>query len=97
MRFVFASQSNSQYSAIIKTFEGDDVPISFGEACRHIGELRHTGSEAPGVEIPKMEGGVVVIQPERARWLEEEFDLLHLPTNLTPEDIQSEIKLFHRV
>ena len=96
VRFVFASHRNGKYSAIIETFEGDDVPISFGEACHHIGELRHTGSETPGVEIPKLEGGVVPIQLEMVRWLEEELDLLHLPTDLTPDDIQSEIKSFHR-
>ena len=35
------------------------------------------------------------IPPEQARWLEEEFDLVHLPTHAPPEDTQEEIKGFH--
>ena len=93
--FVFATPDKNKYPEIIEVFNGNYAPIAFGEACRHISELRRFGSENTGIEIPKLEGGVAQIPPEQARWLEEEFDLIHLPTHAPSEDTQEEIKGFH--
>ena len=43
-----------------------------------------------------MGGGVAVVPPERARWIEEEFELVHLTTDSTPEATQSEVRGFHQ-
>ena len=94
--FVFAHPEKNRYSESIETFNGEYVPISFGEACSQIGEFRRSGSETDGIEVPKMEGGVAQIPPDRARWIEEEFDLVHLPNNASIEDTQNEIKGFHQ-
>ena len=96
VEFVFAAPVGEQYSETLKMFDGTYAPISFGDACRHIGEIRRPGSEATGTEIPRLEGGVALVPPERARWIEEEFDLVHLPTRYTPGDTQVEIKGFHQ-
>ena len=94
--FVFANPEKNKYPEVIEVFNGTFAPIAFGEVCRHLGELRRSGSENTGVEIPKLEGGVAQIPPEQARWLEEEFDLVHLPAHTSPEDTQEEIKGFHQ-
>lgn len=94
--FVFAHPERSRYSESIEIFNGEYVPISFGDACGHIGELRRSSSEASVIEVPKMEGGVAQISPDRARWIEEEFDLVHLPIHASIEDTQREIKEFHQ-
>ena len=94
--FVFANPKNHQYSDILEMFSGIDAPILFGEACRHIGEMSLPGSEPSGVEIPKLEGGAALVPPERARWIEEEFDIVHLPAMVESGDIQTEIKGFHQ-
>ena len=95
VNFVFAHSEKNIYSESIEIFNGEYVPISFGDACRHIGELRRSSSETTAIEVPKMEGGVAQIPPDRARWIEEEFDLVHLPTHTSTEDTQNEIKNFH--
>ena len=94
--FVFASPGGSQPLETMEMFDGAYAPILFGDACQHIGELRIPGSDASGIEIPKLEGGVALVPPDRARWIEEEFELVHLPTQNTPEDAQTEIRGFHR-
>ena len=96
VNFVFANPEKNKYSDIIDAFDGNHVPISFGDACRHIGELRRSSSETVGIEIPKLEGGVALIPPEQVRWIEEEFDLVHLPPHTSPEGAQNEIKEFHQ-
>ena len=96
VEFVFATLDSNKYSEIIKTFNGTFVPISFGDACRHIGEIRSSNPETVSIEIPKMEGGVAQIPPEQARWIEEEFDLVHLYTRTSIEDTQDEIRKFHQ-
>ena len=96
VEFVFATPDRNKYSEIIDTFNGVFVPISFGDAYRHIGEVWRSNSESVSIEIPKMEGGVAQIPPEQARWIEEEFDLIHLPIRTSTEDTQDEIKKFHQ-
>ena len=94
--FVFASPEKNKYPEIIEVFDGSYAPMAFGEACRHIGELRRPGGKNAEIEVPKLKGGVAQIPPEQARWLEEEFDLVHLPAHALPEDSQEEIKGFHQ-
>ena len=96
VKFVFAAPDSNKYSEIIDTFNGTFVPITFGDACRHIGEIRSFNSETTSIEIPKMEGGVAQIPPEQARWIEEEFDLVHLPIQISTEETQEEIRKFHQ-
>ena len=94
--FVFASSTENQHLEAKEMFDGIHAPIAFGDACRHIGELRRSDSEATGIEIPKLEGGVAVVPPEQARWIEEEFDLVYLPSDTGLGDTQTEVEGFHR-
>ena len=94
--FVFASPGESQLLETIEMFDGAHTPISFGEACQHIGGIRGADSQTTGIEIPKLEGGVALVPPDRARWIEEEFELVHLPAHSVREDTQTEIRGFHR-
>lgn len=96
VEFVFARPGENTYSETMAMFDGTHAPILFGDACRHIGEIRRSGLDAAGIAIPKLEGGIALVPPEQARWIEEEFALVHLPTDATPEATQPEIKGFHQ-
>ena len=96
VEFVFANPDENLYSESIEMFDGSHVPISFGDACHYIRDVREVDSELSEIEIPRLGGGVAVIPPEYARWIEEEFELVHLSTAFTPEITQAEITGFHQ-
>ena len=94
--FVFASAEQNLYSEITEVFDGTWAPILFGDACRYIRDIRQPETDPSAIEIPKLGGGAAVVPPERARWVEEEFELIHLSTDMDPETTQKEIIGFHR-
>ena len=94
--FVFVKPGEDPYAETMNMLDGSHAPILFGEACRHMREIRRSDSDATGIEVPRLGGGVAVVPPEQARWVEEEFDLVHLATEQRPEDAQTAIKGFHQ-
>ena len=94
--FVFARPGESHYQEPLEMFAGSYAPMLFGEACRYIHEIRRPEPATTGIEIPKRGGGMAVIPPERARWIEEEFELIQLATQSNPEATQTEIIEFHQ-
>ena len=80
LSFVIANENPNYFSELASQFEASSVPISIQAVCSGLRALKPIGGSSESVELPSLEGGGVVVPPDRARWVEEEADIVH--TNL---------------
>ena len=75
--YVFANPDPKQYEEIAGRFGAYAVSITLPEVSQGLRELKP--ELAPIVEplFPKLTGGTTAIAPDRARWMEEQLELVH--------------------
>ena len=75
--YVFAAPAPALYSKMIDDFSADSVQIALAEVCQGLRERLPQIAKSE-VSFPKLNGGTVEIPLERARWIEEHLELVHL-------------------
>jgi len=96
LAIVFAVHQQSIYSEIMEKVGAAGVSINLAEACAGLREIRRSLSVALDFELPKVDGGTVVVASERARWVEEELEIVHVGLGLSSADTGSELRDFLR-
>ncbi|MBF8267037.1 MAG: transcriptional regulator [Dehalococcoidia bacterium] len=96
LTLVFATPSPTTYSAIIEKLNASEVAIRVTEICAGIRDVRKSLPETMDIELPKLGGGSMLVPPERARWVEEELEIVHLGAGISPADPSIELRDFLR-
>ena len=91
--YVFANLDPSLYQNSIARFEAFSVAISLPSICQGLRELRRDSGVAKEIQFPKLRGGTVAIEAERARWLEEHLVLVHLDVDSLEDEQAAEMFL----
>ena len=94
--FIFATPQVATYSAIIAKFNATEVLIRLTEVSRGLRDIQKLPSAGIDIELPKLDGGTVVVPPERARWVEEDLELVHLGAGSSASDPETELRSFLR-
>ena len=82
--YIFANSELEQYQEIAERLDASSVPIALPEVCQGLRELNEDAGAPEEISFPKLEGGTTTISPDRARWLEEQLELVHWNIGLTP-------------
>lgn len=91
--YVFANLDTSLYQDSVARFEASSVAISLPSICQGLRELQQDSGPAKEIQFPKFHGGTIAIEPERARWLEEQLVLVHLDVDSVEDSQPAEMFL----
>lgn len=94
--FVVASRSPEAYSQVAADYDAVSLSLSFPEVCRRLRETIPAASAADDLEVPRLDDGTAIIPADRARWLEEEMDVVHLRLGLAAPSPATEQRDFLR-
>ena len=64
LSFVIANENPNYFSELASQFEASSVPISIQAVCSGLRALKPIGGSSESVELPSLEGGVVVVSTE---------------------------------
>ena len=84
--YVFANPNLKQYSGIAERFGASTVSIMFPEVCQGLRDLQQDSGPIKETLFPKLAGGTAVIPPDRARWMEEQLELVHWDVGLSVDE-----------
>ena len=92
--FVFAANSIDMFGDIATKFEAKEVYISLPAICAGLrSQIPHTRT-VEEIVLPKHEDRTVEVPPDRARWIEEELEIVHLNAGIDSPDSGSELESF---
>ena len=92
--FAFANEHIAEFSDLEDSFEGTSVDISFPAACAAIRSLKPLSEVVDSVELPRLDDGLALVPQERARWLEEDLEIVHTNLAIDPIGDGSELQDF---
>ena len=81
--YVFANPDLKQHKDIAERFGASTVSIVLAEVCQGLRELQPDSGPIKETLFPKFKGGTSAIAPERARWMEEQLELIHWDVGLS--------------
>ena len=84
--YVFASPELKRHSEIAERFSASSVSIVLPEVCQGLRELQPDSGLVEEILFPKLKGGTAVVAPERARWMEEQLELVHENIGLSADE-----------
>ena len=84
--YVFASPHPNRYSDVSERFGACTVSITVPEVCQGLREIRPDSRSIKETLFPNLNGGTTAIAPDRARWMEEQLELLHLDAGLSIDE-----------
>ena len=94
LSFVFADNRPEQFAGLESRFEGATVAITLPAVCAGLRSLKSPTELVDHVELPHLNGGTVTVPPDRARWLEEELEIVHRNVGLESYDVDLELEQF---
>ena len=93
--YVFANPNLKRYREIAERFDASTVRIKLPEVCQGLRELLPDSGLVKETLFPKLAGGTAAITPDRARWMEEQLELVHWDVGLSADE-QTDGDLFLR-
>ena len=78
VEYVFANLDLELYKGVIERFDASTVSITLPSVCHGLRELQQGSGSTKETLFPKFKGGTVSMTPDRARWMEEQLELVHL-------------------
>ena len=84
--YVFATPDPMQYRALAERFGASTIPIMLSEVCQGLRELQPDSGPIKETLFPKLAGGTAAIAPDRARWMEEQVQLVHWDVGLSADE-----------
>ena len=79
---VFATPNLIRYASIAERFDASTVSIKLPELSQGLREIHPQQGPTKETRFPKLSGGTIAIAPERSRWMEEHFELVHWDAGL---------------
>lgn len=86
VEYVFACPNLKQHSEITKRFNASAVRIALPELCQGLRELQQDSGLVEEMLFPKFKGGTTAIVPNRARWMEEQLELVHWNVGVSADE-----------
>ena len=84
--YVFATPDLKRYRESAERFGASTVSITLPEVSQGLRELKPDSGPIKETLFPKLAGGTTEITPERARWLEEQLELVHWNVGLSADE-----------
>ena len=94
LSFVFANEASNNFPDLVSKFEGTEVFISLPAICGGLRSLIPQTGTAEDVVLPGFDGGVATVPVDRARWMEEELEIVHANVGVDASDPGSELEDF---
>ena len=76
--YVLANPNFEPYANIEERFEASTVAISLRGVCQGLREIGEDVELTKEILFPQLGDGTVTVSPDRARWMEEQLELVHL-------------------
>ena len=86
VEYVFANSNPELYDMTIDRFEASTVTIAMPDVCQGLRELRLASRRNEEILFPQFGGGTASIALDRARWVEEQFELVHWDVGSNTDD-----------
>ena len=86
IEYVFASPNTETYGDIAERFEASVVTIALPDVCQGLRELGRESGSPEEILFPCLGGGTVAIALDRARWMEEQLELVHWDVGSISDD-----------
>ena len=86
VEYVFANPNPELYRGIADDFGASSVTISLSDVCQGLREIQQDSGLPKETLFPRLEAGTVPMDPARARWLEEQLELVHLDVGSVTDD-----------
>ena len=77
VEYVFATPDLESYRDIADDFEASSVAITLSDICQGLREIQQDSGSPKETLFPRLEAGTVPVEPDRARWMEEQLELVH--------------------
>ena len=77
VEYVFASPDLGLYREVVDDFKVHSVAIKLLDVCQGLRDLQQDSGPTKETLFPKFEGGTVPMDPARARWMDEQLELVH--------------------
>ena len=89
--YVVAVADLETYDEVVELFDAEAVQINITNLCHGIRETLSDITVSAEVELPTLGGGFTSLAPDRARWIEEQFEFvrLHQTTPITDPSVDS--------
>ncbi len=84
--YVFANPYLKQYEEVLDRFDASGVHIVLSEVCQGLRELQPSSRQLKETLFPKHKGGTAAIAPDRARWMEEQLELVHWDIGMSRDE-----------
>ncbi len=84
--YVFAGRNTDQYQHLIERFAATAVSITLPDVCQGLRELQPDSGPIKEMLFPKFKGGTAALAPDRARWMEEQLELVHWDVGLSTDE-----------
>ena len=94
LSFVFADSRPDQFASLEARLGGAAVATSLPAVCAGLRALKSPTEAIDDVELPHLNGGRVRVPPDRARWLEEELEIVHCNVGLQSSNSELELECF---
>ena len=94
INFVIANERPDDFAPLASQFEGTSVAISLPAVCSGLRSMRPPEGPSEAMELPSFGGGAVVVPEDRARWLEEELEVVHKNAGLSASEHDEELEEF---
>ena len=86
VEYVFANPDSEMYREIAGRFDASIVSIALPDVCQGLRELGRDSGPPREILFPHLRGGTVAIALDRARWMEEQLELVHWDIGSFAED-----------
>lgn len=96
LAIVFATPQVGTFADLIQKHDAPALSIKLVDVCVGLRDIQKLLPTTAELELPKKDGGSVVVPPERARWIEEEFEIVHLGAGISSADPRTELRDFLR-
>ena len=83
---MFANTDIEQYEETAERFNASTVSIMLPEVCQGLRELTPDSEPIEEALFPKLAGGTTAIARDRARWMEEQLELVHWNVGLSADE-----------
>ena len=95
VEYVFANPNVEPYKEIAERFDGSSIVLKLTEVSQGLRELLPDSGLVKQTLFPRLDGGTADITPDRARWMEEQFELVHWDVGMSADE-HSEGDMFLR-
>ena len=96
LNFVFASEASRDFPDWASKLEATEALISLPAICSGLRLLAPPMDNVEDILLPAFDGGVANVPPDRARFVEEEVEIVHVNVGLNSANTGSELKDFLR-